>query len=660
MNKHKPIAKRVQKSTYKSTPKSAQKRVTARKTSKIQKHHIYGFIIISIALGGLVAATNAVWFNNGKIVPVHAVTGVPVVGSASAPANYGLVWNDEFNSTSVDATKWNVLNNANYGSGSNEDQCYYRDNVQVSGGVARLTAKKQTVTCGGTNPDTGTPTYYVTSGFMTTRAQGGVEKFAFKKGYVEASIKLPKGNPYWGAFWLVGGAGAPGWPQYGEMDVMEQNGTNPDTIIQTFHYACGAGNCNTGSSNNYNLATGSTLSGASSKGTYLTASNFSSYSGITTSRFVRYGMLWEDSRITWYVDGKPTRSFDGTNVITYTSNSAGAVITSSVAKTVSGSTAVSPSASTVFAYPHTIILNLAYGGSVPKGGGYTGGETATGYNDGNTVATQPGVMEIDYIRTYQLGTGVTTPVPAPAPAPAPAPDTIKPTVTATTPLNDAATEGTTVFNVTASDNVGVANVKLYIDGYLRTTDTSAPYETLFDTTKLGRGTHSYYFIAADTSGNTATTAKVVFTVNNTESEKPAVNGSVQNTPAFTEAPVVMINPGSVAPATPIKIPKGSVIEVSGVSPNSAVTVKVDGEESSPTIDTTKLVNGTHTIDITENDTTTAHEITVSNPWHVNVANNVKEYPVLYGGMTLGGLGVTGFSALALTGRGGWLLKLFRL
>ncbi len=173
----------------------------------------------------------------------------PDEGDLNGPksVNNGVIWNeifaDDFSGSSVDESKWNVFDNSDYGKSNREDQCYFKRNITVSDGSAKLTAKKENVTCGGKNPDTGNTTWYWTSGYMTTRQAGGPMKFKFKYGYAEASIKLPKGNPYWPAFWLVGPSdgSAPGWPKYGEFDVMEVVGITPDAHHGTFHYDCNNG-----------------------------------------------------------------------------------------------------------------------------------------------------------------------------------------------------------------------------------------------------------------------------------------------------------------------------------------------------------------------------------------------------------------------------------
>jgi beta-glucanase (GH16 family) len=58
----------------------------------------------------------------------------------------------------------------------------------------------------------------ITSGRVNTNG-----KFSFKYGRIEASIKLPKtANGLWPAFWLLGvDFTTAGWPQCGEIDIME-------------------------------------------------------------------------------------------------------------------------------------------------------------------------------------------------------------------------------------------------------------------------------------------------------------------------------------------------------------------------------------------------------------------------------------------------------
>lgn len=591
------------KTNIKQAKTSKSKRVKKPPLRGIKAHYV-GLMIISLIVIGSFALTSTRETRDSS-----AATGnPPVIGGATSPSGYKLIWSDEFNGSSVDGSRWNQYNNSNYGSGSNSDMCYFAANNTVSGGQLHLSAKKQTVTCGGTNPDTGNKTYYITSGAVTTRSvSGGGEKMAFTKGYIEASVRLPLGNPYWGAFWLVGGAGAPGWPQYGEFDIMEQLGTYPDSIIQTLHYACGAAHCQTSGANNFNASNFSAVTSTANKGAALTSSNVASYKGATTSSYVRYGFLWEDNRITWYVNGRPTRSFDGSKITIYTTDSNGNITSSSVInKTFSG---VSPSWSQVLNYPHTIILNLAYGGGVASNNGYTGNETATGYNDGNFVGNRPGVMDVDYVRVYQVDT---TPPPSTTPPPA---DTTKPVVLLTAPSSGSVTKGTIQLTAAVNDNVGVSSTTFYVDSAPVGSDTTLAYAVPLDTTKYLKGNHTAYVTARDPAGNIGTSATVTFSVDNSTSAGPGgSSGTVID---------------STTPGTANPIPVSGTVEIKPSTPGAKVEVKVDNKPTGTSIDTTKLTDGKHVVTVTENGVTKEHTITVDNPWPLATLNHIVAHPIAY-------------------------------
>lgn len=544
-----------------------------------------------------------------------AANPIPPIGSANAPASYGLAWSDEFDGTSVDKTKWNIFENANYGAGNKEDMCYYGRNIDISNGTLKFTAKKETVKCGGTNPDTGNATYYWTSGALTTRAMSGEpQKFAFTKGYAETRIKFPKGNAYWGGFWLVGGVGAPGWPDYGEIDVVEQLGSYPDAVIQTFHYKCGTGSCSTGANKVIDI---SNFDSGWRQGTKLTSSNFSTFDGVTTSRFVRYGILWEDNKLTWYVDGRPTRSFDGQNIFTYTTDISGNVLSTTLAKTV---TPV-PNWTAVLNYSHAMILNQSVGGGLPASDGYTGNETATGYDDGNLVAVQPGIMEVDYVRYYKAGSAST---PAPAPAPTPS-DTTKPTVSITAPTANQVVKGVVNVTVNASDNVKVSSVKLSVNGTVIETDTTSPYTFALDTTRYNDGAYSITAQAVDTSDNVTITSATPITIKNgtTVVDPPAPTP----TPSDTTKPVVSIS----APANG-STAQGKVTVKVAAKDNVAIkrtSLYIDGnwyksDTSAPfefVVDTTSLKNNSkHSFYVSATDASdnraesTVSSYTVKNSW----------------------------------------------
>lgn len=61
-------------------------------------------------------------------------------------------------------------------------------------------------------------------------------KFAKKFGRIEARLKLPKGQGIWAAFWTLGETiERSGWPECGEIDIMESLGHEPDKVYGTIH-----------------------------------------------------------------------------------------------------------------------------------------------------------------------------------------------------------------------------------------------------------------------------------------------------------------------------------------------------------------------------------------------------------------------------------------
>lgn len=367
-----------------------------------KKYVIGGILVVAVvACAGFAYANRA--GTPANVAAIVAGSSAPLLGSASAPSGYSLKWSDEFDGTSFNKDKWNIPT-TNFGTGNKEDQCFLPQNATVANGSAVLTAKRvsPTTACG-KNPE-GNGSYYFTSSMLSTRTESGnPERYSFKKGYVEAKIKMPAGNPFWLGFWLVGGSGAPGWPAYGEMDITELVSVQPDLTTGTFHYAQtnGAGNANTTFANIYNMSLGT-------KSTcYMCSANAGAKNVMSGAmqQWHRYGLLWEDKSITWYVDGYPFRSLfsDGKLYEYYGPNATPKLVTK---------TAPNFDAKT-FTYPHAILLTNSVGGSNPRYHGYTGAEGASGYNNGNlNVLKNVGESAstyIDYVRVYQLS-GVSTPV----------------------------------------------------------------------------------------------------------------------------------------------------------------------------------------------------------------------------------------------------------
>ena len=155
-----------------------------------------------------------------------------------SPQGWVQVWADEFNGgagTSIDTTRWRYdigdgCASSNCGWGNNEKEYYTSDtsNIAVNG-------QGQLVIVARVAP-AGLSCYYgpcrYTSAKITTR--GKVEPGP--PGRVEARIRLAAGQGLWPAFWMLGSnIATKGWPQCGELDIMENRGSAPATASSAVH-----------------------------------------------------------------------------------------------------------------------------------------------------------------------------------------------------------------------------------------------------------------------------------------------------------------------------------------------------------------------------------------------------------------------------------------
>lgn len=138
-------------------------------------------------------------------------------------STYKLTFDEEFNGTSVDTSKWgtNWLGSAGQITkpiNSAELAAYDPKQTSVSGGYLRFDAIKKTVTA------TDGRSYSYVSGIVQSH-----RKFEQAFGYIEARIFVPGsgGKIYnWPAVWMNGDHSRYGrsWPYAGEMDIMESLG----------------------------------------------------------------------------------------------------------------------------------------------------------------------------------------------------------------------------------------------------------------------------------------------------------------------------------------------------------------------------------------------------------------------------------------------------
>ncbi len=132
-----------------------------------------------------------------------------------------LAWSDEFNYNGLpDSTKW-VYDVGGNGWGNNELQYYTQKdtlNAFAGNGCLKIIARKQQK-----------EDKQYTSARIVTMGK-------FKYGKLEMRAKLPAGKGTWPAFWMLGAnAEKAGWPQCGEIDIMEHVGYEKDSIFGTIH-----------------------------------------------------------------------------------------------------------------------------------------------------------------------------------------------------------------------------------------------------------------------------------------------------------------------------------------------------------------------------------------------------------------------------------------
>ena len=105
-------------------------------------------------------------------------------------------------------------------------------------------------------------------------------------------------------------------------------------------------------------------------------------------------------------------------------------------------------------------------------------------------------------------------------------DITKPVVSLSAPGGGGPVSGPVTLRATASDNVGVTDVRFYVDNSTTAlaTDTTSPYSASWNTTAVTNGAHTVKAVARDAAGNTTTATRTV-TVDNA---KPVVSLSAPN------------------------------------------------------------------------------------------------------------------------------------
>jgi len=163
--------------------------------------------------------------------------GEPASIAAAPNVEWSQVWSDEFDGAAgsrIDTAKWSYETTDGCavgicGWGNNEKEYYtdQRENIALNGqGQLAIVARPAPA---------GLRCYYgpcrYTSAKITTRG-----KMFASPGRVEARIKLPAGQGLWPAFWMLGHNNpVTPWPACGEIDIMENKGSQLTTTSSALH-----------------------------------------------------------------------------------------------------------------------------------------------------------------------------------------------------------------------------------------------------------------------------------------------------------------------------------------------------------------------------------------------------------------------------------------
>lgn len=151
----------------------------------------------------------------------------------------------------------------------------------------------------------------------------------------------------------------------------------------------------------------------------------------------------------------------------------------------------------------------------------------------------------------------------PPPPPPPPPDSTAPTVSAVEAPAGTANRIVTL-NLTASDDVGVTEVRFFVDGTLLGSVTATPFTLGWDTSGEAEGDHELTAEAEDAAGNIATSAAVTVTVRNMVEFAVDLSGEEEVPAADSQ--------GSAQAALMVDLVSGAVqgeVTVTGITPSAA-------------------------------------------------------------------------------------------
>ena len=261
-----------------------------------------------------------------------ASSGDVITGGDLNLDGYSLVWEDNFDGPSLNRNDWNVeLHEPGWVNAELQEYVDSEENIFFENGNLVIRPVKSTVN----------GKSYYTSGRISTQ-----NKRDFTYGVFEARLKVPEGNGFLPAFWLMAtDENVYGqWPRCGEIDIMEVHGSDTRTTYGTIHY---------GNPHRQSQATRTLRNGT------------------FADSFHTFAVKWEPGEISWYVDGFLIHRENDWYSVT------------------EGQGEIAYPAP--FDQPFYIILNLAVGGS------WVG-------NPDSTTDFKNARYEIDYVRVWQKET----------------------------------------------------------------------------------------------------------------------------------------------------------------------------------------------------------------------------------------------------------------
>ena len=201
----------------------------------------------------------------------------------TAPHRWQMVWNDEFDRNGFpDGKKWR----GEEGFLRNFEPQYYtigrRENVSCRNGILTITARREKWNNRYYDPSSDKWQKNRREAEFTSAQLGTYNSGAWQYGKIEARIKVIAGSGRWPAFWTMGVTG--GWPEQGEIDIMEYFGKSNNRITQALHKAGNDGKDLGVQDWNIKTRDGSPIEG----------------------RFHLYSAIWDENKVEWFIDNRKT------------------------------------------------------------------------------------------------------------------------------------------------------------------------------------------------------------------------------------------------------------------------------------------------------------------------------------------------------------------